>query len=143
MKKILFLCTGNSCRSQMAEGWCNHLFAGRIQGFSAGVRAQGLNPYAVAAMQEAGVNISDQKSQLLDEFIDEQFDVVLTVCNNAAENCPVFMGAKKTIHCSFDDPPALAAKEEQALAKMSHYHRVRDEIRDYISQLGAQILEGA
>jgi len=132
MKRVLFLCTGNSCRSQMAEGWCNHLFEGRVQAFSAGVQAQGINPHAVQVMQEAGVAISHQKSQLLDEFVEQSFDLVITVCDNAAQNCPIFLGAAKVIHHAFDDPPALAKQESDPEAKLDHYRRVRDQIRDYL-----------
>lgn len=124
----------------MAEGWCNHLFAGRIKGYSAGVRAQGLNPSAVDAMREVGVDISGQHSQIVDDYVDQSFDLVVTVCDSAAENCPVFPGAKKTIHHSFDDPPALAKKEVEPAMQMAHYQRVRDEIRDYISTLGDEML---
>ena len=141
MKSILFLCTGNSCRSQMAEGWCNHLFSGRIQGYSAGVNAQGLNPNAVAVMAEVDVDISNQQSQILDDYLDQEFDLVLTVCDNAAENCPIFPGATRTIHHAFDDPPALAAKESDEGTKLDHYRRVRDEIRTEVQKLCDELLK--
>lgn len=140
MKKILFLCTGNSCRSQMAEGWCNHLFPKKIRGYSAGVQAQGLNPNAVAVMREAGIDISSQSSELLEVYLDHEIDLVVTVCDNAAENCPVFTGAAKTIHHPFDDPPALASNESNEARKLDHYRRVRDEIRYVVQRLGEEII---
>jgi len=135
MLKILFLCTGNSCRSQMAEGWARQLKADKIEAYSAGIETHGLNPNAVKVMAEADVDITSQKSQHVDEFKHVQFDYVITVCDNAAESCPVFSGDAKVIHQPFDDPPRLAreaASEEEGLA---HYRRVRDEIRDYVASL--------
>jgi len=135
MLKILFLCTGNSCRSQMAEGWARQLKADKIEAYSAGIETHGLNPNAVRVMAEADVDITSQKSQHVDEFKHVQFDYVITVCDNAAESCPVFSGDAKVIHQPFDDPPRLAreaASEEEGLA---HYRRVRDEIRDYVASL--------
>lgn len=133
--KILFLCTGNSCRSQMAEGWARQLKADTIEAYSAGIETHGLNPNAVNVMAEAGVDITGQQSQHVDEFKHIDFDYVVTVCDNAAESCPVFSGNAKVIHQPFDDPPRLAreaANEEEGLA---HYRRVRDEIRDYMASL--------
>ena len=134
--KILFLCTGNSCRSQMAEGWARHLKGDRIAAYSAGVEAHGLNARAVQAMAEAGVDISGHQSQRLDDLGDMAFDVVVTVCGNAHERCPIFPGGKtRVVHVGFDDPPALArgaATEEEA---MGHYRRVRDAIRDFVETL--------
>lgn len=135
MLKVLFLCTGNSCRSQMAEGWARHLKGDAIEAYSAGVATHGMNPSAVAAMGEAGVDITSQHSKHVDELADVEFDFVVTVCDNAAESCPIFRGAAKVVHQPFDDPPRLAreaASEEEA---MEHYRRVRDEIRDYIKTL--------
>ncbi len=132
---ILFLCTGNSCRSQMAEGWVRTLHGDRYQVYSAGIEAHGLNPNAVAVMQEAGVDITGQKSQKLEELADVQLDVVITVCGHADENCPVLTADCQKMHVPFDDPPALArdaANEEEALG---HYRRVRDEIRDFAERL--------
>ena len=137
--KILFLCTGNSCRSQMAEGWARALKGEEIAPFSAGIEKHGLNPKAVAVMREAGVDISHQTSKTIDELGDIQFDLVVTVCEHAEKNCPVFPGPVKKIHVGFDDPPRLArsaATEEEALA---HYRRVRDEIRAFIETLPEQI----
>jgi len=133
--KVLFLCTGNSCRSQMAEGWTRHLKGDRIEAFSAGIETHGLNPLAVKAMAEAGVDISAQRSQNVDEFADVALDYVITVCGHAHESCPLFPGRAQVRHVGFDDPPALAsgcASDEEAL---THYRRVRDEIRAYVETL--------
>jgi len=133
--KILFLCTGNSCRSQMAEGWAKHLKSDVIEPYSAGIETHGLNPNAVKVMAEAGVDISGHKSQHLSEFADVQFDYVITVCDNAHESCPIFPGSTKVVHVGFDDPPAMAKKvgtEEEALPI---YRRVRDDIKKYIETL--------
>lgn len=137
--RILFLCTGNSCRSQMAEGWTHHLQADGIEPTSAGIEAHGLNPSAVRVMAEAGVDISGQLSRTLDQLPSLEFDVVVTVCDNAAESCPVFPGSARVVHVPFDDPPRLAASatsEEEALAP---YRRVRDEIRQFVEQLPASL----
>ncbi len=132
---ILFLCTGNSCRSQMAEGWARRLKGERFTAYSAGIETHGLNSLAVKVMAEAGVDISAHRSKRLDEINDVAFDWVITVCDAANESCPVFAGAVKRYHVSFDDPPRLArgAKtEEEALAQ---YRRVRDEIRAFVAGL--------
>jgi len=131
--KILFLCTGNACRSQMAEGWARHLKGDVLEPYSAGIEKHGLNPLAVKVMAEAGVDISGQRSKTIDELPEQTFDWVVTLCGHAAETCPFFPGRK--LHRGFDDPPRLAegAKtEEDALA---HYRRVRDEIRNFIQTL--------
>jgi arsenate reductase len=133
--KILFLCTGNSCRSQMAEGWTRTLWRDRIEPRSAGVVARGLDPRAVRVMAEAGVDISRHRSKSVNELADAAFDVVVTVCDNARESCPVFPGATRLVHRGFDDPPYLAqnaGSEEEAL---EHYRRVRDEIRAFVEAL--------
>ena len=133
--KILFLCTGNSCRSQMAEGWARHLKGDVLEPYSAGIETHGLNPRAVQVMAEAGVDISGHRSKHLDELKNITFDYVITVCDNARESCPVFPGKTKTIHAGFDDPPRLAKSattEEEALAP---YRRVRDEIRAFIEKM--------
>ncbi|MCA9230842.1 MAG: arsenate reductase ArsC [Planctomycetales bacterium] len=132
---ILFLCTGNSCRSQMAEGWARKLHGDRFQVYSAGIEAHGLNPRAVQVMQEAGVDISGQRSQLLKEFDDVKLDVVISVCGHADKNCPVLASPTRRIHAPFDDPPALAKNATSEQEGLAHYRRVRDEIRDYVSQL--------
>ena len=135
MLKILFLCTGNSCRSQMAEGWTRHLKGDVIEAHSAGVETHGLNPNAVRVMAEVGVDISAQRSQHIDEFRDVPLDHVITVCSHAHESCPVFSGETKVTHIGFDDPPRLAkiaATEEEAL---DYYRRVRDQIRVFVETL--------
>jgi len=137
--KILFLCTGNSCRSQMAEGWCRHLVSDRFDCASAGIERHGLNPLAVKVMAEAGVDIASHTSKTTAELGDQEFDFVITVCGHADENCPFFPAKTKVIHHGFDDPPKLAegaGDEEEALV---HYRRVRDEIRDFIQLLPAQL----
>ncbi len=139
--RILFLCTGNSCRSQMAEGWTRALKADLFEAWSAGIEAHGLNPLAVRVMAEAGVDISGQRSKRVDEIADHPFDVVVTVCDHARETCPVFPRAARRVHRSFDDPPRLAAAartEEEALA---HYRRVRDEIRAFVERLPESLEE--
>lgn len=132
--KVLFLCTGNSCRSQMAEGWARHLLGDRIESYSAGIEAHGMNPNAVRVMQEAGVDITDQSSKLASTLTNLPLDLVITVCGHADENCPAFLGKARVVHIGFDDPPKLArtaANEEEALG---HYRRVRDEIRQFIEE---------
>jgi arsenate reductase len=133
--KVLFLCTGNSCRSQMAEGWARTLKGDLIEPYSAGVAPKGLDRLAVRAMAEAGVDISSQHSKTLVDLRDVAFDLVVTVCDDARESCPVFPGIARVVHVGFDDPPrrARGAKtEEEALA---HYRRVRDEIRAFVETL--------
>jgi arsenate reductase len=133
--RVLFLCTGNSCRSQMAEGWARTLKSDGIEPSSAGVETHGLNRRAVKVMAEAGVDISEQRSKHVDDLRHVCFDYVVTVCDRARESCPVFPGAARTVHRSFDDPPLLArgaSTEEEALAP---YRRVRDEIRAFVETL--------
>lgn len=133
--RVLFLCTGNSCRSQMAEGWARQLKNDTIEPYSAGIEIHGLNPLAVKVMAQAGVDISGHRSKHLDEVKDIDFDYVITVCDNAYESCPIFPGKTKVIHVGFDDPPRLAgdaATEEEAL---DCYRRVRDEIKDFVQTL--------
>lgn len=127
--KILFLCTGNSCRSQMAEGWGRKLGSGKYELYSAGVEKHGLNPNAVKVMAEADVDISGQYSKLIEELPEKEFDYVITLCGHAAENCPMFPGRAKRIHMGFDDP---AKAEGDGQAVMDAFRRVRDEIRDYV-----------
>ena len=139
LPKVLFLCTGNSCRSQMAEGWTRALKNEVIEVYSAGVETHGLNPIAVEVMAEAGVDISAHFSKHLDTLQDMVFDVVITVCDKARESCPYFPGAKKMLHLGFADPPALAA-EIQARGGSEQeqrdcYRRVRDEIRAFVETL--------
>ena len=137
--KLLYLCTGNSCRSQMAEGWTRHLKGDIIDVCSAGIETHGLNPNAVKVMSEAGVDISGQKSELLDKYMDTDLDYVITVCGHAHETCPMFPGSAKVIHIGFDDPPALAAElaekggsEEEQL---ECYRKVREQIRKFVEKL--------
>ncbi len=130
--RILFLCTGNSCRSQMAEGWMRYFYSDSIEVYSAGVEVHGLNSRAVQVMAEAGVDISGHRSKLVDEYAGMDFDFVVTVCDHAREVCPWFPAKIEVLHRGFDDPPSLAKNvgtEEEVLAL---YRRVRDEIRDYI-----------
>ncbi|MHC4481120.1 MAG: arsenate reductase ArsC [Planctomycetota bacterium] len=133
--KVLFLCTGNSCRSQMAEGWARHLKGDLIEPYSAGILARGLDPRAVRVMAEAGVDISGQRSQRLDEVMDVGFDCVVSVCDHASEHCPTFPGRTRVRHVSFDDPPRLAAGAESEEEALAAYRRVRDEIRALVEQL--------
>ena len=133
--KILFLCTGNSCRSQMAEGWARHLNGDVLDPYSAGIETHGLNPNAVRVMAEAGVDISSQRSKLVDEFKDMEFDYVVTVCGHAHETCPFFPGCTKVVHIGFDDPPKQAAACATEEEKLNCYRRIRDQIRDYVESL--------
>ena len=135
--RVLFLCTGNSCRSQMAEGWAKALKADCIDAHSAGTRPQGLNRLAVRAMAEVGVDISGHASKRPEE-IGVEFDVVVTVCDAARESCPVFPGAR-VVHVGFDDPPWLARNAKSDDEAMPHYRRVRDEIRRFIETLPGSI----
>ncbi len=131
-RSVLFLCTGNSCRSQMAEGWAKSLHSESLDVYSAGIEKHGLNPNAVQVMSEAGVDISGQTSNTLDELSGVSIDLVITVCSHADQTCPAFPDGARVVHHGFDDPPKLAkeaANEEEA---MSHYRRVRDEIREYV-----------
>ena len=133
--KVLFLCTGNSCRSQMAEGWTRALKGDRIEAFSAGIETHGLNPRAVQVMAEAGVDISGHRSKTVADLPTKDFDFVVTVCDHAHESCPLFPGKTRVVHVGFDDPPRLAKDartEEEALA---HYRRVRDEIKAFVETL--------
>jgi len=133
--KILFLCTGNSCRSQMAEGWTRHLKNDVIEPYSAGIEKHGLNPFAVRVMAEAGVDISGQKSKVIGDLADTDFDYVITVCDHAHESCPLFPGRTRVVHRSFADPPRLAAEAESEEEALSMYRKVRDEIRNFILSL--------
>lgn len=132
---VLFLCTGNSCRSQMAEGWARTLKGDVIEPYSAGIAPHGLDPLAVRVMAEAGVDMSTHRSKDLAEFSGVEFDFVVTVCDHARESCPIFPGKSQIVHVGFDDPPRLArgaGGEEEALR---HYRRVSDEIRSFVETL--------
>ncbi|MFO1019966.1 MAG: arsenate reductase ArsC [Planctomycetales bacterium] len=128
---VLFLCTGNSCRSQMAEGWCRALRGDMYEAYSAGVEPQGMNPRAVQVMREAGIDLSQGRSKHLSELAGINFDVVITVCGHARETCPVLPGVKM-VHVPFDDPPRLAESSRSEEEVLGHYRRVRDEIRAFI-----------
>ena len=133
--KVMFLCTGNSCRSQMAEGWARHLWGGRIEAYSAGLEKHGMNPYAIQVMSEAGVNITQQTSKTVAELGPVDFDYVVTVCGHANEHCPMFPGQAKVVHVGFDDPPKLSAGLPDGEARLAVYRRVRDEIRVFVETL--------
>ena len=140
--KILFLCTGNSCRSQMAEGWARALKPGEVEACSAGVEPHGMNTRAVRAMAEVGVDITSQRSKHVDELKDVAFDYVVTVCDHANETCPVFPGKTRRVHVGFDDPPRLAKDAKSEEEAMAHYRRVRDEIRDFVQKLPGSLEQG-
>ena len=135
--KVMFLCTGNSCRSQMAEGWARHLKGDAIEAYSAGVEPHGMNPRAMAVMKEAGAPIDDQRSKHVDELAGVHFDFVVSVCGHANETCPVFPGKTKVVHVGFDDPPKLAKDAKSEEEALGHYRRVRDEIRAFVETLPA------
>ena len=134
---VLFLCTGNSCRSQMAEGWGRHFHSNRYEFFSAGIEKHGLNPLAVKVMAEAGVDISGHSSKLLSELEPTTFDYVITVCDQANEQCPFFPGKAVKLHREFPDPPRLALSAVNEEEAIGHYRAVRDAIREYIVTLPA------
>ncbi len=127
--KVLFLCTGNACRSQMAEGWARHLKSDRIEAYSAGICPIGVSSRAIQTMSEAGVDISGHKSQHLDEFSDVDFDYVVTLCDNAAKQCPVFRGSAKVVHRPFEDPYFATGTKEQVMAQ---FRETRDLIRVFV-----------
>lgn len=132
---ILFLCTGNSCRSQMAEGFCRHFKGNEINAFSAGIETHGLNANAVQVMKELGIDISHHKSKTVEELGDEAFDYVITVCGHADESCPVFPAKTRIIHRGFDDPPQLAKDAKTQEEALDCYRRVRDEIKAFVLTL--------
>ena len=135
-QNVLFLCTGNSCRSQMAEGWARKLQRETVNAYSAGVEPHGMNPLAMKVMAEAGVDISGHHSKHVDELKDVPFDYVVTVCDHAHETCPLFTGKTKVIHVGFDDPPRLAKGAKTEEEALGHYRRVRDQIQHFIETLG-------
>ena len=139
-QKILFLCTGNSCRSQMAEGLCRALRGDVLEPHSAGIETHGLNPNAVVVMAEIGIDISGHESKTLDDLATE-FDYVVTVCDHASETCPYFPAKTAVVHKGFDDPPKLAAMAASEEEGMEHYRRVRDEIRDYMLSVPEALVE--
>ena len=133
--KIMFLCTGNSCRSQMAEGWTRHLQGDIIDAYSAGVAPGRIDPRAVKVMYEAGVDISEQDSKDVRDLLEIDFDYVVTVCGHANENCPVFPGGTRIVHVGFDDPPQLAMDAPDEATALDYYRRVRDEIKKFVQGL--------
>lgn len=136
MKKILFLCTGNSCRSQMAEGWGKKLLGDKYEFYSAGTKPSFVDPRAIKVMAEAGIDISNHRSKHVDEFKGTEFYAVITVCDKAKESCPLWFG-KTTIklHHSFEDPPALAKNAKNEEEALGYYRKVRDEIKEFVKNL--------
>ena len=132
---VLFLCTGNSCRSQMAEGWARALKGEQIDAFSAGIETHGLNPRAVKVMAEVGVDISGHRSKTIADLPKKDFDYVVTVCGHAHESCPLFPGKTKVVHVDFGDPPRLAKDAKTEEEAFAHYRRVRDEIKAFVETL--------
>jgi arsenate reductase len=141
--KILFLCTGNSCRSQMAEGFARALKGDTIEPYSAGTEPKELDPRAVAVMNEIGIHISAHRSKHVNEFRDQEFDYVITLCGGAQETCPVFPGKTRVVHVGFDDPPALAKEATSDEEALECYRRVRDEIQAFIVRIPESIKEKA
>ncbi len=139
--RILFLCTGNSCRSQMAEGWTRYLKGDIIEPYSVGTEVHGLNANAVKVMGEAGVDILSHRSKNVSELMDIPFDYVITVCGHVNENCPIFPGKTKVIHIGFEDPPKLAEQAKTEQEKLDCYRRIRDEIRAFVETLPESLIE--
>lgn len=133
--RILFLCTGNSCRSQMAEAWTRALKGDVIEAYSAGTIPKGVDPRAVKAMAEAGIDISAYRSKSTTELADIEFDYVITLCDTAQQACPFFPAKTRILHHGFDDPPVLAEHARDEEEAMTHYRRVRDDIRAYVETL--------
>jgi len=140
--KVLFLCTGNSCRSQMAEGWARKLLPERVEAYSAGIEPHGMNKLAVQVMAEAGVDLGDHTSKHLDQLIGMGigFDYVVTVCDHAHESCPMFPRQTKVVHIGFDDPPRLAKSAKSPEEALTHYRRVRDEIRQFVEHFEERVV---
>jgi arsenate reductase len=134
--RVLILCTGNSARSQMAEGLLRHDAGKAFEVESAGTKPRSVRPEAVAVMRELGIDISGQRSKHVDEFDGQTFDYVITVCDNAKESCPVFLGSTKRLHHSFDDPPPAGVGSEEE--RMSIFRRVRNELREYLDEFARQ-----
>lgn len=136
--KVLFLCTGNSSRSQMAEGWARAIKADSIEAWSAGTDPKDVNPKAIQVMAEAGVDISGQKSKHVESLMDIPFDFVITLCGDARDTCPIFPGDAKVVHHGFDDPARAEGSEEDVLA---FFRRVRDEIREFVETLPESVAD--
>ena len=132
MLNVLFLCSENACRSQMAEGLVNHDLAGQVRAFSAGVAPKAVNPRAVRAMAELGIDISGHRSKSMSEFEGQPFDLVITVCDSAREQCPMFPGAARMLHVGFEDPVRAQGTDEEVMAV---FRRVRDEMREQLIPL--------
>ncbi len=137
--RVLFLCTGNSCRSQMAEGWARRLKGDVVEAWSAGIEKHGMNPYAVKVMAEAGVDMSMQYSKTPEEIGQVQFDYVVTVCGHANESCPIFPGKTRVVHVGFEDPPKVTKDMPDGAEKLGVYRRVRDEMRAFVEGLPANL----
>jgi len=131
MKNILVLCTGNSCRSQIAEGYLRHFAGEKAEIYSAGIETHGVNPRAISIMKEDGIDISKHTSNNIDEYLDIDFDFVITVCDNAKEHCPIFPTKAKKFHCNFPDPAKSKGTEEEVLEE---FRQVRQMIKDYSQQ---------
>ena len=134
-RRVLFLCTGNSCRSQIAEGWARQLKSDEIQPYSAGTHPSELNSLAVKVMAEAGVDISEQRPKHVNDLHGIDFDTVVTVCDAANESCPTLPGNATRLHVAFDDPPKLAANAKNEEEALVHYRRVRDEIKAFVERM--------
>lgn len=132
MLKVLFLCTENACRSQMAEGLVNHDLAGEVKAFSAGVRPSRVNPRAIKVMAELGIDIRGHRSKAVDDLAGERFDLVITVCDNAREACPLFPGETEVRHLGFPDPAKVSGAEEEIMAA---FRQVRDALREQLLPL--------
>jgi len=139
--RILYLCTGNSCRSQMAEAFTRHLKGDQIEALSAGVAPKGIDPRATKAMSEAGIDMENQGSKSLTQVIHIQFDYVVTLCDHAQKACPSFPVKTRVIHVGFDDPPKMAAIAKDEEEAMLHYRRVRDEIKAFVEKLPESLLD--
>jgi arsenate reductase len=126
-KKVLFLCTHNSCRSQMAEGLVNHYLGDRFEAYSAGTESTRINPLAVRVLAEIGIDISGHRSKIMDDFAGDTFDYVITLCGDANEKCPLFFGGVRRVHIGFDDPSRASGSTDEILRE---FRRVRDEIKD-------------
>ncbi len=136
MKKVLILCTGNSARSQMAEGILRHDGGAEFAVHSAGTKASIVRPEAMQVMREIGIDISDHRSKNVDEFLGQEFDFIITVCDHANEACPIFPGNARRIHHSFEDPPAIEVGTEEF--RLGIFRRVRDEIRAWMEEFITQ-----
>ena len=133
--KILFLCTGNSCRSQIAEGFTRHLLKDKIDAYSAGINPKGIDPKATKVMAEVGIDISSQQSKSTNDLKDKEFDFVITLCDNAQKTCPTFPAKTSLFHMGFDDPPKLAENSKNEQEALEYYRCVRDEIKVFVEKL--------